>query len=1069
MASAINRQTPNVSEPTQSNVVKGRVEIKGTRTGVAGIIVRIYDVEGNRGSPRAQVRRPLGSVLTNEGSFEIRYDDALLRPDGPDRSRPNLLVSVISPEVSTNNGNTNQPIFETEIRQGAAREECFLIHIALSDLKKHGVLLPQVLGGQISDPEAAGTAAEIERERKANLSERITRVRKKAVVEARKFEAEAERDLRDRVMQFVTGVTPDMHQWKRYVAPGEDAQRITREHHKEAITKVINKETQQGVQTYLVLSDEELSALGNPPDAEKVEQRLRQRNPTPSLLREDPVSIACLQRRDENPFDLAPVPIPPSTPAPPTPPTTNVDAKVSEFVQGINTPEVLNGKGGRPDQDAVGDNVGNLKLSKGPADVPAFYDFHNLQIAFDHVWEDARADGALEMAKMLYRSISDGGGDPKLALTTSGNPIRALSTEVGVVRQAQARYAAPAPSEVYIGGITDVMYAPPRSSLNGKPDPPTSWPGFGNQIDPTVVVSAPLVESYPFTLFADKTVNFGLLVTYCQQWVPGDHQVGRMVSTQTLAPKETISVTMRRLVKTSFNRKQVQSNQQMRKAEADETLREEAEIVGRAQSKPNYALTSQGGYDLGPFGSGGFTTSFGKDKESDSQETKKAFHEAVSKAAQEIRDEVKWEQESGETTETETIEKRELSNPNDELALTYIFYELQRRYIVSERLKSARPVVLVGQYVPRPNEINDDWIRRHDWVIKRFLPDDSFRPALDYLANHERGDQIVLAELKSHMESLRNNVTHLKQEVLTARSETFVRYASIEHIARTKADLENQEEFFWNFYNNYRQKVETSPESKDALKILDESAREGYERALREERDLRARLEREITALQVATDAYTKAQADYTNQRAQIDRLIQYLKSDILRHMHGIWSYEQPDQLLFRHFNILAPRLESTQRAYTLEELNSWPIGVVPQPGKKCYRVTFTMEIDPDLDSADKNATLAELADLDHPLGFKGNYIIFPLKKSNALTDFMMTPYLDAELGLRDPDGLGNWTLQEFSDYIQCLRESLGDRFGEVEAELRRQYQELLADPLRDGEEIVVPSNCLYMQMLVDT
>ncbi len=331
-------------------------------------------------------------------------------------------------------------------------------------------------------------------------------------------------------------------------------------------------------------------------------------------------------------------------------------------------------------------------------------------------------------------------------------------------------------------------------------------------------------------------------------------------------------------------------------------------------------------------------------------------------SGQEIRDESKWEQESGETIETENIEKHEISNPNDELALTYIFYELQRRSLFSQRLKSVRPVILVGQHVPRPEVINDDWIRRHDWVIKRFLPDDSFRPALDYLATRERGDQIVLAELKAHMESLRQNVNDLKQQVLTARSESFGRYSTIEQIANRKADAENREQFFINFYQNYQAEVQTRPESKDALKILDEAAREGYERAVREERDLRARLEREITALQVATDTYTKAQADYTNQRTQIDRLIQYLKSDILRYMHGIWSYEQPDQLLFRHFNIMAPRLASTQRAYTLEELNFWPIGVIPQPGKKCYRVTFTVEIDPDLDPADKNATLAELA-----------------------------------------------------------------------------------------------------------
>lgn len=1077
MASVENRATQPVKELIQSNVVKGLVEIKGLGIGVTGLIVQAYDVGVSRGSPRAQVRRPLGSALLIEGVFEIVFDDELLLKERPDGSRPDLLVSVAAPEGRTN-GNANQPIFETEVRQSAAREECFLIHVELAELKKHHVLLPQVLGGPASDPKAAGTAAEMERERQTELREQINGVRQKAVDEARKFEKEADKDLRRRVLQHLTGITPDMPQWKRFVAPGEDAQRVARENQKEAIANVINTEAQEGTTTFLVLSADELAALGDPPDAARVEQRLRQRNPTPSLLREDPVALACLRRRDENPFDPPPVTTPSPTPTPTPTPITNVDAKVSELIQGISTPEDSNGNGGRPDQRAVEDNVTKLKLAKGPADVPAFYDFHNLQIAFDHVWEDARADGALETAKMMYRAISDAGGDPKLALTASGDPIRALAKEVKLVRQAQARFAAPTASPQPPTRGTRVRSSQRNGGyaevdLGAYVDLPVPGPGSFNPldlhgIDPDTVVSAPLVESYPFTVFADKSINFGLLVTYRQRWVRGDYQVGRLVSTQTLAPKETISLTLRKVVKTSFNRKQIQSSQLMRKEEANETLRDEAEIVARAQAKTNFALTSQGGYDLGPFGSGSFTTGFTKDKGNDSQETKRAFRELTKSEAQNLNNESKWEEGSEESSETETTEKRELSNPNDELALTYIFYELQRRNLVSERLHSVKRVILVGQHVPRPEQINDDWIRRHGWIIQRFLPDDSFRPALDYLATRERGDQIVLTELKAHMDSLRQTVNDLKQQVLTARSESIGRYAAIEQIVRNKADIENSEDFFWSLYGKYRETFEAHPESKDALKILDESAREGYERAVREERDLRARMEREITALQVATDAFIRAQADYTNQRTQIDRLIQHLKSDILRYMHGIWSYEHPDQQFLRHHTIQAPRLESVQRNYTLEELSEWPIGVVPQPGKHCYRVTFTVEIDDDLDSADKNATLAELADLDHPLGFKGNYIIFPLKKSNALTDFMLTPYLDAELGLRDPDGPGNWTLQEFSDYVQCLRESLGDRFGEVEAELRRQYQELLADPLRDGEEIIVPTKCLYMQMLVD-
>ena len=42
-------------------------------------------------------------------------------------------------------------------------------------------------------------------------------------------------------------------------------------------------------------------------------------------------------------------------------------------------------------------------------------------------------------------------------------------------------------------------------------------------------------------------------------------------------------------------------------------------------------------------------------------------------------------------------------------------------------------------------------------------------------------------------------------------------------------------------------------------------------------------------------------------------------------------------------------------------------------------------------------ASLAEVAELDTLLGFKGNYMIFPMRNSNVLTDFMMAPYVDSE------------------------------------------------------------------------
>jgi hypothetical protein len=77
---------------------------------------------------------------------------------------------------------------------------------------------------------------------------------------------------------------------------------------------------------------------------------------------------------------------------------------------------------------------------------------------------------------------------------------------------------------------------------------------------------------------------------------------------------------------------------------------------------------------------------------------------------------------------------------------------------------------------------------------------------------------------------------------------------------------------------------------------------------------------------------------------------------------------------------------------------------------------------------------LIEVADIDALLGFKANYMIFALKKPNVLTSFMMQPYVEqaAEgFGISDPDDLGNISLEEFGDYVCCLRKHLEeDEFG---------------------------------------
>src|SRR4029453_18695294 len=130
----------------------------------------------------------------------------------------------------------------------------------------------------------------------------------------------------------------------------------------------------------------------------------------------------------------------------------------------------------------------------------------------------------------------------------------------------------------------------------------------------------------------------------------------------------------------------------------------------------------------------------------------------------------------------------------------------------------------------------------------------------------------------------------------------------------------------------------------------------------------------------------------------------------------------------------------------------------------------------PSITVAQDAVTLWENADLDRPLGFKGNYMIFPLKKSNPLTDFMMVPYVDSELGLHDPDELGSWAPDDFARYARCLLKAPRTNSDLSEAEtsaletrLRDQYQRIVSSPRRVSDEIVVPTDSLFIEALPGT
>jgi hypothetical protein len=129
--------------------------------------------------------------------------------------------------------------------------------------------------------------------------------------------------------------------------------------------------------------------------------------------------------------------------------------------------------------------------------------------------------------------------------------------------------------------------------------------------------------------------------------------------------------------------------------------------------------------------------------------------------------------------------------------------------------------------------------------------------------------------------------------------------------------------------------------------------------------------------------------------------------------------------------------------------------------------VGHEFEVTPELQIEQQEQTIAEVAHLDELLGFHGNYLIFPLKEPNPLTEFLLAPYVDAGWQLMDPDGPAGLNLTQFAQYVCHLHERLAaDDFEALKEDLKARYKALLQDPQRQGEEIVVPTDSLFIEAL---
>jgi hypothetical protein len=689
----------------------------------------------------------------------------------------------------------------------------------------------------------------------------------------------------------------------------------------------------------------------------------------------------------------------------------------------------------RADQATIGTTIQTFEIRGGPADSTSYHDFYKLQIAFEHIWTELYDDRLEANGALLFaNTVQEKGFQIPEKIST----VDELKDFMGRIRAAL--------------GFEQQANSP--SSRLKK---------LLNDLDGL------LSENYAFPIFVPNTVNYGIMVNYRQKWKPLNYQVGNLVSTIPLAPLEVRRYTTKSVAKKQRNVKEIDDALEVRRKESTDTSRVDAEIVQKALNKTNFQITASESFGSDQTYKINAGQSIDQNQAKESSETKREFRETVLKSVQEYRNQHRLEVSTDESVETESTNYCEIRNPNDELPVTYLFYELQRTYEVSEKLHKLTPVILVANDVPWPHQINESWLITHDWILKRAILDDSFLPALEYLSKSFVGSEVALQVLEENVLRQKQVVDNIGSQVKTKNQLVTTAQNAVQSAINAKlgqAGAQDLGSFIKSFFDPLNL-TQSGKMDGAAIQTMVDASKDALDRAQKDARDLVSQLETETTALQVAVDKYAKAVEEHFTRQAQTDRLRAHVKDNILYYMQAIWSHEPPDQRYFRLYKIQVPIFHHAT-AVDLVRDDSLMVSPFAQPGQD-MEVFKTSLPSPAVNFEMKE--LNEVADLDNLLGFKGNYMIFPLTAFNYLTYFMMQDYIDVDQTVRakDPDKFGNFTLDDLEEYMRNQHKNDPVSFSKNRADFKTLMIDYLSVKPNESDLVIVPTTSLYIEALPGT
>jgi hypothetical protein len=331
-------------------------------------------------------------------------------------------------------------------------------------------------------------------------------------------------------------------------------------------------------------------------------------------------------------------------------------------------------------------------------------------------------------------------------------------------------------------------------------------------------------------------------------------------------------------------------------------------------------------------------------------------------------------------------------------------------------------VILVANDVPAPHDIDDAWLIQHDWILRRAILDDSFRPALDYLTKSFVGAEINIRVLENNAIGQKNLVDQINQQIQVNMGVLAENERAVQAAVQGLASSEQQQGLFntvKRIFDPIGITGSADTGAVDAAQAMLDYGKQTLDRAEREKARLLAQLDIATTALQAAVDKLSSAVKEHYDRVAEIDRLRVHVKQNILYYMQAIWRQEPPDQRFFRLYNIDVPIVTP---GTTNVAVNSTATSV-PELFKDIKKDDVVKVSLPMGNITLEKKKLVEVADLENVLAYKGNYMVFPLRENNYVTMHMMQDYIDVGevLGLRDPDELGNYTIEELQELAACI------------------------------------------------